>query len=192
MSVLKFNPRNAVLLLIIIIIAIIRVLNNFSTGITPLANYSPLAAMALFGGAYFGGRIKPLAFPLAAIFISDVILFATVYKQYGNGFLYSGWVWVYAAFLLIAWSAKLIIKKVKVHSLVMAIVVAVLIHWIVADLGVWIGSAKYEQNLSGFTACLIAAIPFELRLLTATIIYSAIMFVVFEWMKKRFHVLQTI
>ncbi|MBS1916564.1 MAG: hypothetical protein JST87_09800 [Bacteroidetes bacterium] len=192
MSVLKFNPRNAVLLLIIIIIAIIRVLNNFSTGITPLANYSPLAAMALFGGAYFGGRIKPLAFPLAAIFISDVILFATVYKQYGNGFLYSGWVWVYAAFLLIAWSAKLIIKKVKVHSLVMAIVVAVLIHWIVADLGVWIGSAEYEQNLSGFTACLIAAIPFELRLLTATIIYSAIMFVVFEWMKKRFHVLQTI
>jgi hypothetical protein len=190
MSIPKFNPRSGMLFLIILIIAIIRVLNNFSTGITPLANYSPLAAMALFGGAYFKGNIKPLAFPLMAIFISDIILFATVYKQYGNGFLYSGWVWVYAAFLLIAWSGKLIIKKVNLQSVFIAIIVGVLIHWIVTDLGVWIGSTKYPQNLTGFAACLNAAIPFELRLLIATIIYSVIMFGSFEWMKNKFPMLQ--
>src|SRR5205809_1696783 len=111
MSTTKFNPRNAVVLLIIIIIAAIRVANNFSSNITVLANYSPLAAMALFGSAYFKGNVKPLLFPLMAIFISDVILFSTVYKNYGNGILYDGWLWVYSAFLLIAISAKLLIKK---------------------------------------------------------------------------------
>lgn len=186
MSKTKFNPRNAVVLIIIIIIAAIRVMNNFSTNITVLANYSPLAAMALFGSAYFKGNAKPLLFPLMAIFLSDIILFSTVYKDYGNGFLYDGWAWVYGAFLLIAISAKLIIKKVNVHNVVAAIVTAVFIHWIVTDLGVWIGSKKYAQNWSGFMACLNAAIPFELRLLLATTVYSAIMFGVFEFMQRKY------
>lgn len=191
MSTTKFNPRTVVVLIIIIIIAAIRVMNNFSTNITVLANYSPLAAMALFGSAYFKGNAKPLLFPLMAIFLSDIILFSTVYKEYGNGFLYDGWAWVYGAFLLIAITAKFIIKKVNVQNVALATVTAVFIHWIVTDLGVWIGSKTYAQTFAGFMECLNAAIPFELRLLTATIIYSAIMFGVFELMQRKYSVLRT-
>jgi hypothetical protein len=191
MSTTKFNPRNAVVLLIIVIIAAIRVMNNFSSNITVLANYSPLAAMTLFGSAYFKGNAKPLLFPLMAIFISDIILFSTVYKDYGNGFLYDGWLWVYGAFLLIAINAKLIIRKVNVQNIGLAIVTAVLIHWIVTDLGVWIGSKTYAQTWSGFMTCLNAAIPFELRLLLATVVYSTIMFGVFEVMQRKYVALRT-
>ena len=191
MSTTKFNPRNAVVLLIIIVIAVIRVFNNFSTGMTALANYSPLAAMALFGSAYFKGNIKPLLLPLMAIFISDIILFATVYKQYGNGFLYDGWLWVYGAFLLIAINGKLIIRKVTVKNIALSIIVAVFIHWIVTDLGVWVGSKTYAQTWSGFMVCLGAAIPFELRLLLATVVYSTIMFGVFEVMQRKYASLRT-
>ena len=178
-------------LLIIVIIAAIRVMNNFSSNITVLANYSPLAAMTLFGSAYFKGNAKPLLFPLMAIFISDIILFSTVYKDYGNGFLYDGWLWVYGAFLLIAINAKLIIRKVNVQNIGLAIVTAVLIHWIVTDLGVWIGSKTYAQTWSGFMTCLNAAIPFELRLLLATVVYSTIMFGVFEVMQRKYVALRT-
>jgi len=191
MSSIKFTPRNAVILLIIIIIAAIRVFNNYSPQMTALANYSPLAAMALFGSAYFKGNIKPLLFPLMAIFVSDIILFSTVYKAYGNGILYDGWAWVYGAFLLIAISSKLIIKNVNLQNITLAIVSAVFIHWIVTDLGVWIGSKTYAQTWAGFNACLAAAIPFELRLLTATVVYSAIMFGVFEWMQRKYTALRT-
>ena len=111
MSTIKFNPRNVVLLLIIIVIAAIRVFNNYSTEMTALANYSPLVAITLFGAAYFKGRMQPLIFPLMAIFLSDIILFATVYKQYGNGILYDGWFWVYSTFVLMAIAGKIIIKK---------------------------------------------------------------------------------
>lgn len=187
----KFNPRNAVLMLIIVLIAFIRVFNNFSTHITVLANYSPLAAMTLFGAAYFKGKGKALLFPLLTIFLSDLILFATVFKDYGNGFLYEGWMWVYGAFVLIALSGKFIIQKINIQRIALAIVAAVFIHWIVTDLGVWIGSKTYPQTWTGFNACLAAAIPFELRLLTATIVYSAIMFGVFELVKRRSPALQT-
>lgn len=190
MSTTKFNPRNAVVLLIIIVIAAIRVLNNTSGNITVLANYSPLVAMTLFGGSYFKGNTKLLLLPLLTIFISDIILYATVYKNYGDGFLYSGWYWVYGAFLLIAICGKLIIKKVNVQNVVVAIVTAVFIHWIVTDFGVWIGSKTYAQNWSGFMACLNAAIPFELRLLLATTVYSTIMFGVFEVMQRKYPMLK--
>ena len=187
----KFNPRNVVLVLIIVLIAFIRVFNNFSTHITVLANYSPLAAMTLFGGAYFKGNGKAVLLPLLTIFLSDLILFATVYKDYGNGFLYDGWLWVYSAFVLIALIGKFIIQKINVRRIALAIVAAVSIHWIVTDFGVWIGSKTYAQTWTGFNACLTAAIPFELRLLTATIVYSVIMFGVFELVKRNNPALET-
>ena len=192
MTITKINPRNALLLLIIIVIAAIRVLNNFSTEITALANYSPLVALTLFGSAYFKGNAKPLLLPLATIFISDIILFATVYKQYGDGFLYAGWAYVYGAFLLMAISGKFIIKKVTVQRLSIAAAVSVFLHWIVTDFGVWLGSTTYPQTLAGFNACLTAAIPFELRLISATIIYGAIMFGVFELMQRKYPALKIV
>lgn len=191
MKAIKFNPRNAVVVLVIIVIAIIRVLNNSGLGMEMLANYSPLAAMALFGSAYFKGNVKPLLFPLMAIFISDVVLFATAYKAYGNGILYDGWYWVYGAFLLIVIGGKLIIRKITVANIGIAAFAGVFIHWTVTDFGVWIGSSTYPQTWAGFVACLAAAIPFELRLLTATIIYSAIMFGVFELMQRKYAALKT-
>lgn len=191
MSITKFNPRNAVVLIIIIVIAVMRVLNNSGLGMEMLANYSPLAAMALFGSAYFKGNVEPLLFPLMAIFVSDVVLFATVYKAYGNGILYDEWYWVYGAFLLIVISGKLIIRKITVTNIGIAAITGVFIHWIVTDFGVWIGSSSYPQTWAGFIACLAAAIPFELRLLTATILYSTIMFGVFELIQRRYPALKS-
>src|SRR4030095_6974426 len=100
MSTIKFNPRTAVLLIIISITAAIRVIFNFNYDVSPLANFSPLGAMALFGGAYFTRKWKGFAFPLLMLFISDFILHQTVFKAYSSGLLYSGWYWVYGAFVL--------------------------------------------------------------------------------------------
>lgn len=186
----KFEPRNTVLLLIIAVIAAIRIFNNTGLAASGLANYSPLAAITLFAGAYFKGNARVLLVPLLTIFISDVILYATVYKDHGNGLLYDGWLWVYGAFLLMALAGKFILRRLTLHRMAAAIVAAVFIHWIVTDLGVWAGSSTYPQTLAGFYACLAAAIPFELRLLTATVVYSAVMFGVFGFVQQRYPILQ--
>ncbi|HEU5166851.1 MAG TPA: DUF6580 family putative transport protein, partial [Chitinophagaceae bacterium] len=82
MTTIKFNPRTAVLLIIISITAAIRVIFNFNYDVSPLANFSPLGAMAIFGGAYFDRKWKGFAFPLLMLFISDFILHQTVFKAY--------------------------------------------------------------------------------------------------------------
>lgn len=184
MSLKQINPRTAVLLLFIIVVAALR-LASFS-GWGPLTVFSPIGAMALFGGAHFRGKVKPFAFPLLTLFISDVVLSFTILSQspYRSGLLYTGWFWTYGAFALMAIAGKLIIKEVSVKNIVIATVVATLIHWLVSD----IGGCLAEEKLS-FTVYiqrLITAIPYEWRFLGGTAIYSAIMFGSFEWLQKKY------
>jgi glucose dehydrogenase len=75
------------------------------------------------------------------------------------------------------------------NILVTAIVIT-LIHWIVADMGVWLSGSMYAETVTGFWACLSAAIPFERNFLAATLLYSAIMFGTFEWMKLKYPALR--
>jgi len=192
MSIIKFNPRTAVLLLFIILTAAIRVVFNFNYEISPAANFSPLGAMALFGGAYFNRQWKAFAFPLLMLFISDLILQQTVFKNYGNGILYSGWYWVYSAFALMTLTGRWLLKNVTIKSFIVSTLICLAIHWIVTDIGVWHGSKIFSQNLKGFIDCLVIAIPYEWRFLTGTLVYGIVMFGVFEWMQQRYSILKPI
>ena len=191
MSLIKINPRTAILLLFIAITAAIRVVFNFNYEISPVANFSPLGAMALFGGAYFNRQWKAFAFPLLMLFISDFILQQTVFKAYGNGILYSGWYWVYGAFAMMTLAGRWLLKNVTIKRFILSALVCLIIHWIVTDIGMWYGSKIFSQNLKGYIDCLIVAIPYEWRFLTGTLVYGIIMFGVFEWMKQRYTVLKT-
>ena len=191
MSLIKFNPRTAILLLFIALTAAIRVVFNYNYEISPAANFSPLGAMALFGGAYFNRRWKAFAFPLLMLFISDFILQQTVFKAYGNGILYGGWYWVYGAFALMTLAGRWLLKNVTIKSFILSTLVCLVIHWIVTDIGMWYGSKIFSQNLQGYIDCLVTAIPYEWRFLTGTLVYGIIMFGVFEWMQQRYSVLKT-
>ncbi|OLY94961.1 hypothetical protein SAMN05444008_111191 [Cnuella takakiae] len=185
MSLPKFNPRNTTLFLFIALTGALRVLFNFSSELSPLTNFTPLGAMALFGGAYFSQRGKAVGFPLLTLLVSDIVLQQTVFSQYSSGLLYSGWYWVYGAFALMAITGRLLIKKVSASSVLLSAFVCTLIHWIVTDFGVWLGSSIYPQTAAGFGACLVAAIPFELNFIAGTLVYSGIMFGAFEWLQQR-------
>ena len=192
MSLTKFNPRTAVLLLFILLTATIRVIFNFSDHISALANFSPVGAMALFGGTYFRSTWKAFALPLFVLILSDVILHQTVFKPYANGILYSGWYWVYGAFALMTVAGRWLLKKITLNHFMVSVVTCVFIHWIVTDLGIWIGSTKYSQDLNGFIACLVNAIPYEWRFGAGTFVYGAILFGSFEWMKRKYGILKTV
>ena len=189
MSTIKFNPHTGVLLIFISITAVVRVIFNFNYDISPIANFSPIGAMAIFGGAYFNRKWKAFAFPLLMLFISDFILHQTVFKAYSSGFLYSGWYWVYGAFVLMTVTGRWLLKTITVNRFLISVLVCVLIHWTVTDLGVWIGSSRYTQDFNGFMVCLATAIPYEWRFMAGTLVYGIILFGLFEWMKRRYPVL---
>ena len=61
------NPRFVTLTAITLIAAAWHV-------VPPVPNFSPLFAMALFGGAYFTNRRVAILLPLAAMLVGDLIL----------------------------------------------------------------------------------------------------------------------
>src|SRR5439155_4135435 len=69
-------------------------------------NFTPVGAMALFGGAKFRTRASALALPVGALFLSDWVL----------GF-YSGMWAVYAAFAVIVGIGRLIRKNPSLSAL---------------------------------------------------------------------------
>jgi hypothetical protein len=184
MNLQKINPRNIWVTVFIMVIAAIRVGININGQLHPLTNFSAIGAMALFGGAYFSKRIPSFAVPLLTLFISDVILALTVYSKYSHGILYSGWYWVYGAFALMVIAGKFLIREVSIKNVLIAALTITFIHWVVSDIGVWLNGTTYPKTMTGWWACLAAAIPFERNFLVGTLFYSGLMFGGFEWIKK--------
>jgi hypothetical protein len=182
MSVPKINPRGAVLLLIIIVVAALRF--AAFTGMGPLTVFTPVGAMALFGGAYFKGNIKPFLFPLLTLFLSDVVLAFTVLSEHRVGLLYTGWFWTYSAFAMMTIAGKLIIKDITIKNIMIAVVVATCIHWLISDLGFCLKEEKFSMGM--YMQRLITALPYEWLFMAGTAIYSGVMFGLFEWLQRRY------
>lgn len=182
MPVSTFSPRNAVLLLIIVVIAALRLLSFMDLG--PLTYFTPVGAMALFGAAYFSGHVKPYLFPLLTLFISDLILSYTLFAEFRSGLLYSGWYWTYLAFALMTVAGKLILKEVTITRLILSIVVATLIHWLVSDIGACV--VENKLTFAFYLNRLVTAIPYELRFLSGTAFFSGIMFGIFELVQRKY------
>jgi hypothetical protein len=186
MSFNKFNPRMIVLLLIMIAAAALRLLTHFPGHLSSISDFTPVGAMALFGGASFKGKMKPFLFPLFTLFISDLVLSFTVYSSFRSGLLYSGWYWTYLAFTLMVIAGKLLVKDVHVKNIFLAVIATTVIHWLVSDIGGCLNEKTTAAMLSLYGQRLITAIPYELNFFGGTLIYGALMFGSFEWLQRKY------
>src|SRR5690625_7307165 len=77
-------------------------------------NFTPVAALILFGAAYFTNKKWALIIPLTAIWLSDLLLNNIVYSTYNEGFMWftGGFLYIYGAFVLIMLVGYLLLKKV--------------------------------------------------------------------------------
>lgn len=191
MKKLNLESKEWFVLLFIIGTAVWRVLMSLeATRIPELSNFTPIGAMALFGGAYFS-RWKGLVFPVLMLWLSDVVLNRVVF--YGEWiFFYEDAAWTYGAFAVMALVGRFGMKENNARTFLSSSLAIVLIHWIVTDIGVWLYSGAYAHNLTGFGASLVAAIPFELNFFLGTVFYGAILFSSYEFMKARMPALQSV
>lgn len=194
MSLKKINPRFAVLALFMIAVAAMRIPNT--ANLTSWSNFTPIGAMGLFGGAYFSNKWKAIVFPLLTLFISDLIINAFVFNG-KYGIMYSGWYWVYGVFVLITFIGKWVIKNVSVKNVLTAAVTASLAHWLIIDFTVWAGGSTdirtwtpLTRDWAGLQQCYIQGLPYLKNFFAGTIVYSAVMFGSFEWMKAHHPKLQ--
>src|ERR1700712_4332385 len=111
MSLQKINLRNSALILMIILAAVTRLLNV--NHLSTWSNFTPVGAIALFGGTYFSDKWKAYLVPLLTLFISDIAL---DYIYFGKFIIfYGGFLPVYISFALMVLIGTYI-KKVNIAN----------------------------------------------------------------------------
>jgi hypothetical protein len=150
-------------------------------------NFSPLGAMALFGSAHFGRRWMALGVPIAATWLSDLLLNNGVYARFYTEFTWisPGFYWTYGSYALIAMAGWVLLRKVTVGRVLGSAVLASLIFFAVSNLGCWVGSTMYPQTIGGLMTCYAAGIPFLQGTLSGDIFYSGLLFGLYHVLQNR-------
>ena len=152
------KPRAVLLLAIIFGAAALRLLPHPS-------NFTPIGALALFAGAYFDDKRWAFIVPLAAMFLSDILI----------GF-HGQMPITYGAFAVIVCMGFLLREKKTALRVTSASLAAATFFFIVSNFGVWAFDRLYPMTLAGLATCYIAAIPFFQNWLVGTLLYSTVLF----------------
>lgn len=163
------------LLAIVLVVGLLRIFQ-------PMVNFSPLGALFLFGGSLIHRNKINAWLPVVALFVSDAVIQGIVLKgEYGFP-LYSGWMYVYLAFVLMSVVGHYMFQKHRIIDLYATTIVTTCIHWVVTNFGVWISATNplYTKDWSGFVLCYTAALPFELNLLASTFFYTGLMVLIYK------------
>jgi hypothetical protein len=112
-------------------------------------NVTPVAAMALLGGACFADRRLAFAVPLAAMFLSDLVLGFSILTPV-----------VYGCFAAIVGIGFLLRGRRSVLPIAAASLTASLLFFVVTNFGVWQLGHGYPKTSAGLVECYVAALPF--------------------------------
>jgi hypothetical protein len=137
-----FTPRFILVCSVILIAAAMRLAPHWP-------NFTPIAAIALFGGAYLGKKYLAFIVPMLAMLVSDLIIGF-------HGYMIA----VYFSFAITVALGILISKNVKFHSVLLASIGSSALFFIITNFAVWAGSPFYSQDISGLMTCYAAALPF--------------------------------
>jgi len=127
-------------------------------------DFTPITAIALFGGAYFAKRWLAFLVPLTSLFLSDLVLghFAGPY--------------VYGSFALIVCIGFLLRTRRKPLAIGTAALASSVLFFVVANFGVWLSGFLYPRTAAGLVACYVAAIPFFRNMILGDGFYTVVLF----------------
>lgn len=162
------KPRFATLCGIIFLAALSRVIPH------PW-NFTPVTAIALFGGAYFTDKRLAFAVPLSALFLSDLFL----------GFYATVWM-TYIAFALVVCIGLVLQKKKSPMRMVGACLAASVSFFLITNFAAWLEIQTYERSLKGLLTAYTMAIPFFRNSLLGDLFFTALLFGSFTLAERKF------
>ncbi len=164
------DKRFLVALLLIAVGVILRVLQW-----TP--NFSPVTAIALFGGARLLDKKLSIIIPLVSLLISDILLAAMNHYPVIHDTIF----FVYGSYVLIAvmgWAlqeGKFSFLRVGGYA-----VAASVLFFLLSNFGVWIVGTLYPRTLDGLVTCFTLAIPFFKFTFLGDLVYTFIFFGIYN------------
>jgi hypothetical protein len=141
-------------------------------------NFSPLGAMALFGGAYLSKRWLAILIPVAAAFVSDLLINNVLYSEYYDGFTWmaEGSVWMYLIYGAIAVLGMFALRTVSVGRVLGASLGSSVLFFLASNFLCWPGNMMYAQNAGGLMTCYAAGLPFFPGTVAGDLVYSTALF----------------
>jgi hypothetical protein len=136
-------------------------------------NVSPVAAMALFGGAYFADKRVAFIVPFVALFLSDLFLG-----------LHNSMIFVYAGFGLTVAIGLLLKSRVTLTNTTFAVVAASAAFFLLTNFGAWMTSGIYSKSAEGLMQAYIAGIPFFQNSLLGNLGYAVVIFGGYHLLQK--------
>jgi hypothetical protein len=136
-----------------------------------LPNFTPIAALALFGGTYLNQKYA-LGVPLLAMLVADYFI----------GF-YNGWIMlaVYGSFIIIGLIGLWLKKHKTVTNVFGATLAGSIIFYLVTNFAVWaVPGSMYAHNLPGLLNSYIMGLPFFKNTLLGDLFYVGAMFGLYE------------
>ena len=148
-------------------------------------NFSPIEAVALFGGAYFAKRHWALLVPLLAMFASDLVLGLLNGGIYWDYFTSAGYLLVYACIALSTLLGFGLRGKVGAGRVLGYSLAGSMLFFVVTNFGAWLSDPLYPKSMAGLLACYAAGVPFFQWTVLGTLFCSALLFGGFELMRQR-------
>ncbi|MFA5356142.1 MAG: DUF6580 family putative transport protein [Candidatus Omnitrophota bacterium] len=130
-------------------------------------NFTPVAAIALFGGCYLRKKYA-LIVPLALMIVSDLAIG-----------LHDVFIFTWGGFLLVSMIGLWLKNHKGVSTTVSASLVSSVIFYIVSNFGVWL-MGYYPRNPAGLISCYAMALPFLRAFTFSTLFYTAVFFGIYE------------
>ncbi len=174
------SPRFIFILTVVLFGAFMRLIPHWP-------NFTPIAAMALFGGTYFSRKYLAFLIPLMAMFVSDLII----------GF-HNNMIAVYIAFAVTVMIGFLLSRRINSGTVIGAALTSSVIFFLVTNFGAWLTMSFYPKNFAGLLEAYVAGlaffndgsmgISFFLNSVLGTFFYCFVFFGIFSLAQKRFPV----
>ena len=159
MKKIELSPKLFVVLIMIFAGAMMRLIPHWP-------NFTPIAAIALFGGTFL--KRKDLAFlvPVAAMLLSDLVI----------GF-HTTMLPVYLSFIAIVAFGLILQKRLTVVNTLSASLAASILFYLVTNFASWTsGMMPYPMNTAGLIESYIAGLPFLFNGIIGDLFYTSVLF----------------
>jgi hypothetical protein len=142
-------------------------------------NFTPIAAMALFGGAYISDKRLAFIIPMLAMILSDI----GMELLFGWGF-HNTIIYVYTAFVLTTLIGMSVGKNITVKSIMVGSITSSVLFFMITNFGYW-AATDFQMGLSGLNAAYIAGIPFFRATMLGDLFYNTLFFGAFYLAQSR-------
>lgn len=152
-------------------IAYILIVMGFMMRLIPHApNVVPVAAIAIFSGAYLNKKIVPWV-PLAIMMLSDIVIG-----------LHDIFIYTWGAFIIAGYMGMWLREKRTPVRILGISVSSALVFFVISNFGVWIN--WYPHTIHGFIDCYVKALPFLRNTMIGNVVFASLLFGLYELARR--------